>query len=191
MHQYPDRMPPLGLEQLDEGQKAAAQALIDGPRKGVKGPFIPLLRSPQLLDCLQRVGEYIRFDSSLPQRLSEFAMLVVARACTQQFEWFTHAPLALKLGTSSDTVEAIRCGRRPDDMNADETLVYDFTQELLAHRGVCDATYKRTVERLGERGVVDLTGLIGYFLTVSLVLNVAHTPPERVDGVKALPAFPL
>lgn len=191
MHQHPDRMPPLGLEQLDDGQKAAAQALIDGPRKGVKGPFIPLLRSPQLLDRLQRVGEYIRFDSSLPPRLSEFAMLVVARACTQQFEWFTHVPLALKLGTSSDTVEAIRCGRRPDDMNTDETLVYDFTQELLAHRGVCDSTYARTVNRLGERGVVDLTGLIGYFLTVSLVLNVAHTPPETVDGVKALPALPL
>lgn len=191
MHQHPDRMPPLALEQMDAAQQAAAQALIAGPRKGVKGPFIPLLRSPQLLDRLQRVGEYIRFDSSLPQRLSEFAMLVVARACTQQFEWFTHVPLALKLGTSLGTVEAVRCGRRPDDMSADEALVFDFTQELLAHRGVCDATYAKAVDRLGERGLIDLTGLIGYFLTVSLVLNVAHTPPEPVDGVKPLPALPM
>ncbi|RTL74286.1 MAG: carboxymuconolactone decarboxylase family protein [Bradyrhizobiaceae bacterium] len=191
MHQHPDRMPPLGLAQMDAAQQAAAQILIAGPRKGVKGPFIPLLRSPQLLDRLQRVGEYIRFDSSLPQRLSEFAMLVVSRACTQQFEWFTHVPLALKLGTSSETIEAVRCGRRPADMSADEALVYDFTQELLMHRGVCDATYAGTVTQLGERGVVDLTGLIGYFLTVSLILNVAHTPPETVDGIAALPALPL
>jgi 4-carboxymuconolactone decarboxylase len=86
IHQHPDRLPPLELDQMDAAQQAAAQLLIAGPRKGVKGPFIPLLRSPQLLDRLQRVGEYIRFDSSLPQRLSEFAMLVVSRACTQQFE---------------------------------------------------------------------------------------------------------
>jgi 4-carboxymuconolactone decarboxylase len=118
-------------------------------------------------------------------------MLVVSRACTQQFEWFTHVPLALKAGTSADTIEAVRCGRRPGDMHADEALVYDFTQELLAHHGVCDATYAVAVERLGERGVIDLTGLVGYFLTVSLVLNVAHTPPEATDGVAALPALPL
>jgi 4-carboxymuconolactone decarboxylase len=191
MHQHPDRMPPLAMDKMDAAQKAAAEALIAGPRKAVKGPFIPLMRSPQLLDRLQRVGEYIRYDSSLSPRLSEFAMLVVSRACTQQFEWFTHVPLALKAGTSADTIEAVRCGRRPGDMHADEALVYDFTQELLAHHGVCDATYAVAVERLGERGVIDLTGLVGYFLTVSLVLNVAHTPPEATDGVAALPALPL
>lgn len=191
MHLHPDRMPPLALAQMDEAQQAAAQALIAGPRKAVKGPFIALLRSPLLMDRLQRVGEYIRFDSSLPSRLSEFAMLVVARACTQQFEWFVHVPLARKAGTSAETIEALRCGCRPPDMHADEALVYDFTQELLAHRGVCDTTYTMAVERLGERGVIDLTGLIGYFLTVSLVLNVAHTPPEATDDATALPALPL
>jgi 4-carboxymuconolactone decarboxylase len=191
MHLHPDRMPPLALEQMDEVQQAAAQALIAGPRKAVKAPFIALLRSPLLMDRLQRVGEYIRFDSCLPSRLSEFAMLVVARACTQQFEWFVHVPLARKAGTSAETIEAIRCGRRPADMHADEALVYDFTQELLAHHGVCDTTYAMTVERLGERGVIDLTGLIGYFLTVSLVLNVAHTPPEAADDASALPGLPL
>jgi 4-carboxymuconolactone decarboxylase len=97
----------------------------------------------------------------------------------------------LKLGTSPETIEAVRCGRRPVDMSADEALIYDFTQELLTHRGICDATYAGTVARLGERGVIDLTGLIGYFLTVSLILNVAHTPPEVVEGVESLPALPL
>lgn len=188
---HPDRMPPLTPEQMDEAQRAAAEALIAGPRKAVKGPFIPLLRSPLLMDRLQRVGEYIRFDSSLSPRLSEFAMVVMARACTQQFEWFVHVPLARKAGTSAETIEAIRCGRRPTDMDADEALVYDFTHELLEHRGVCDATYAAVLGRLGERGIIDLTGLIGYFLTVSLVLNVAHTPPETTDDVKALPPLPL
>jgi 4-carboxymuconolactone decarboxylase len=191
MHQHPDRMPPLKLEEMDAAQKTAAEALIAGPRKAVKGPFIALLRSPLLMDRLQRVGEYIRFDSSLPPRISEFTMCVVSRVCTQQFEWFTHVPLAMKEGTSAETIEALRCGRRPNDMHADEALVYDFTQELMAHHGVCDATYAAAVERFGERGVIDLTGLIGYFITVSLVLNVAHTPPEVKDGVAALPALPL
>ncbi|HBF57425.1 MAG TPA: carboxymuconolactone decarboxylase [Afipia sp.] len=191
MHQHPDRMPPLKLEDMDAVQKTAAEALIAGPRKAVKGPFIALLRSPLLMDRLQRVGEYIRFDSSLSPRISEFTMCVVSRACTQQFEWFTHVPLAMKEGTSAETIEALRCGRRPNNMHADEALVYDFTQELMAHHGVCDATYAAAVERFGERGVIDLTGLIGYFITVSLVLNVAHTPPEVKDGVAGLPALPL
>jgi 4-carboxymuconolactone decarboxylase len=191
MHLHPDRMPPLALEAMDDAQKAAAQALIAGPRKGVKGPFIPLLRAPVLMDRLQRVGEYIRFDSSLPPRLSEFAMAVVSRAYTQQFEWFVHAPLAMKAGTSAATIEAVRLGTRPRDMSEDEALVYDYTVELIAHRGVSDATYTSTVARFGERGLLDLTGLIGYFITVSLVLNVAHTPPEASDAVAALPALPL
>ncbi|HEY4375446.1 MAG TPA: carboxymuconolactone decarboxylase family protein [Burkholderiales bacterium] len=186
-----ERMPPLREEQMDAAQRAAAAALIAGPRKGVKGPFIPLLRSPVLLDRLQRVGEYIRFDSSLSPRLSEFAMLVVARAWTQQFEWFTHVPLARKAGISEAAIAAVREGRRPVDLRADEALVYDFTTELLAHHGVGDATYQAALAALGERGVIDLTGLIGYFVTVSAVLNVAHTPPESTDGVEALPPLPL
>lgn len=191
MHLHPDRMPPLAPEKMDEAQQAAAAALIAGPRKGVKGPFIPLMRAPALMDRLQRVGEYIRYDSSLPPRLSEFAMVVVSRAYTQQFEWFTHVPLAMKAGTSAATIEAVRLGTRPRDMSEDEALIHDYTTELIAHRGVCDATYAAAIARFGERGVMDLTGLIGYFITVSLVLNVAHTPPEQVDGVAGLPALPL
>jgi 4-carboxymuconolactone decarboxylase len=191
MHLHPDRMPPLAPEQMDDAQKAAAQALINGPRKGVKGPFIPLMRAPDLMDRLQRVGEYIRFGSSLPPRLSEFAMAVVARDCTNQFEWFVHAPLAMKAGTSPQAIEAIRLGTRPRELSEDEALVYDYTTELLARKGVSDPTYAATVAAFGERGLLDLTGLIGYFITVCLVLNVAHTPPEKVEGVEPLPALPL
>jgi 4-carboxymuconolactone decarboxylase len=186
----PDRMPPLAREQMDDAQRAAADELIAGPRKAVKGPFIPLLRSPQLMARLQKVGEYLRFDSALPTRLNEFATLIVARAWSQQFEWFVHVQAALKAGTSQASIDAVREGRRPREMSEDEALVHDTVVELLAHYGLCDASYARLVARFGERGVVDLVALVGYFATVSLVLNVAHTPPELADGVLPLPALP-
>ena len=190
MIQLTDRMPPLAREQMDDAQRAAADALIAGPRKGVKGPFIPLLRSPELLSRLQKVGEYLRFDSALPPRLGEFATLVVARLWTQQFEWFVHVPLALKHGTSAQTIAALRAGRRPTTMAPDEALVYDFTVELTRHHGVSDASYRECVDRFGERAVVDLVGIVGYFALISMILNVAHTPPADVDGVEALPPLP-
>jgi 4-carboxymuconolactone decarboxylase len=190
MTRYPDRLPALAREAMDAAQRAAADELIAGPRKGVKGPFIALLRSPELLARAQKVGEYLRFNSALPQRLAEFATLVVARTWTQQFEWFVHVPLALKEGTSAQTIDALRVGRRPGAMSDDEALVHDFTTELVAHHGVSDDTYRRCVERLGERGTVDLVGTIGYFVWMSMLLNVAHTPAIEVAGVEALPPLP-
>lgn len=183
-------MPPLARDRMDPAQRAAADELIAGPRKAVKGPFIPLLRSPDLLARVQKVGEYLRFGGALPARLTEFATCVVARAWTQQFEWFVHVPLALKAGTSAQALDDLREGRRPRAMSEDEARVHDFVQELLAHRGVSDATYADAVAAFGERGVVELTSLVGYFAMLSMVLNVAHTPPEVVDGVQALPPLP-
>lgn len=185
-----DRMPPIPRERMDEAQRAAADELAAGPRKAVKGPFIPLLRSPQLLARLQKVGEYLRFESALPRRVNELVTLVVSRAWTQQLEWSAHVPLALQAGTSPEAVDAIREGRRPSSMSAEEAIAYEFATELLDRRGVSDATYQACVERLGERGVVDLVGLVGYFATVSMVLNVARTPPERAAGVAPLPPLP-
>jgi 4-carboxymuconolactone decarboxylase len=185
-----DRMPLVPRERMDEAQRAAADELVAGPRKAVKGPFIPLLRSPHLMARLQKVGEYLRFESAVPRRLNELATLVVARAFTQQFEWFTHVPLAIQAGTAPETIDALREGRRPATMSGEEQVVYDFTTELLHTRGVGDATYRGCVELLGERGVVDLVALVGYFATVSMVLNVAHTPPEPVTGVEPLPPLP-
>ena len=191
MEPLQDRMPPLARESMDELQRAAADELIAGSRKGVKGPFIPLLRSPRLLAPLQKAGEYLRFDSALPRRVSEFATLLVARQWMQQFEWFVHVPLARQEGTSAGTIEALRIGRRPSLMSVEEAFVYDFILELTTHRGVSDATYSECFERFGERGAIDLVGLIGYFALVSMVLNVAHTPPMEVEGVAALPVLPL
>jgi 4-carboxymuconolactone decarboxylase len=187
---HADRMPPLATEQMNEAQRAAAAELIAGPRKAVKGPFIPLLRSPALLARLQKVGEYLRFDSVLEPRLAEFATLIVAHHWTQQFEWFVHVPLALKAGVARATVDALREGARPSQMAEDEALVYDLAVELLQRHGVADATYARAAARFGEQGVIDLVALLGYFALVSMILNVAHTPPETVEGVAALPSLP-
>jgi len=190
MKPHTDRMPPLARDQMDERQKAVADELIAGPRKAVKGPFIALLRSPELMARLQKVGEYLRFDSALPVRVCEFATLIVARRMTQQFEWFVHVPLALKAGTSQATVDALREGRRPHDMSGEEALVHDFVVELLGTHGVSEASYLACRAAFDERGVVDLVSLVGYFQAVSMVLNVAHTPPEAVEGVEALSALP-
>ena len=184
------RMPPLAEEQMTPPQRTAAAELIAGPRKGVKGPFIALLRSPELLARLQKVGEFLRFQSSLSPRASEFATLIVARAWSQQFEWFTHVPLALKAGTAQTAIDALREGRRPAEMNEEEALVHDFTTELLQQHGASDATYQRALEHFGEQGVVELTSLIGYFVMVSMVLNVTQTPEEPNAAVVPLPLSP-
>jgi 4-carboxymuconolactone decarboxylase len=186
-----DRLPPLPLEVLDPEQRAVADELIAGPRKAVFGPFIPLLRSPELLARVQKVGEFLRFHSALSPRVTEFATLIVARHWTQQFEWSMHVPKALEAGTQPETIASLREGMRPDPMDEEEACAHDFAIELLHHQGVSDLTYLRACERFGERGVVDLTGLIGYFAMVNMVLNVAHTPHEPTEGVAPLPSWPL
>ena len=181
-----DRMPPLARETMDELQRAAADELIAGPRKGVKGPFIPLMRSPRLLAPLQKAGEYLRFDSALSRRVSEFATLVVSRQWTQQFEWLRpRAAGAAGRDERRDDRSTARSDAGRPTMSAEEAFVYDFVVELTTHRGVSDATYAQCIERFGERGVIDLVGLIGYFTMISMVLNVAHTPANEVPGVAA------
>jgi 4-carboxymuconolactone decarboxylase len=186
-----ERMPPLDAAAMNEAQRKAAQALAAGPRGGVKGPFIALLRSPELMDRLQQVGEYLRFRSSLEPRISEFLMLVVARAWSQQFEWAVHVPLALKAGVNAQTVQSLSEGRRPRDMASDEAIAYDFCEELSRTRGLSDATYRKAVEQFGEAGVIDMVGVVGYFTTVSMVLNVAHTPAAKDVSVAPLQRFPV
>lgn len=176
-----DRMPPLPQDAMNPAQKAAAAALIAGPRKGVFGPFIALMRSPDLMDRMQRVGEYLRFGSVVPAKLNELAMLVTARHVTNQFEWAVHHPAAIKAGVARATVEAIGRGERPGGMPEDEALVHDFCRELLSTHQVSDAIYGRAVRALGEQGVIDLLGCVGYFLAVCLVMNAVGTPPPAGD----------
>ncbi|MGH8675308.1 MAG: carboxymuconolactone decarboxylase family protein [Burkholderiales bacterium] len=186
-----DRLPPLAAEAMDEGQKKAAAELIAGPRGGVRGPFIPLLRSPELMSSLQKVGEVLRFRSSLAAKLNEFVMLVVAREWTQQFEWQVHYPLAVEAGLKPEIAAALADGRRPRGMAEDEEIAWDFCDELARTRGVSNATYARAVGLFGERGVIDLVGLVGYFTTVSMIMNVAHTPPPQGGKAEPLRPFPL
>jgi 4-carboxymuconolactone decarboxylase len=190
-----ERMPPLALDQLDPVQRAAAEELIAGPRGAVFGPFIPLLRSPELMQRLQKVGEYLRFDSALDARITEFVILIVSRHWTQQFEWRMHYPLAQKAGVAADVLEAVADGRHPAGMAPDEEAAYRFCTELLRNHGVSDATYRQALAVFGERGLVDMTALAGYFSTVSMVMNAVHTPPLAGSSAASTPPplapFPL
>ncbi|HJV76193.1 MAG TPA: carboxymuconolactone decarboxylase family protein [Noviherbaspirillum sp.] len=186
----PERMPALPMDAMDDAQKAAAQELIAGPRGAVFGPFIPLLRSPELMNRLQKVGEYLRYQSALETRINEFVMLIVSRQWTQQFEWCMHYPLALKAGMKQEILDALAEGRRPSGMAQDEEIAYDVCDELERTHGVSDTTYRRALDVFGERGILDMIGLIGYFNTVSMVMNVARTPPLQGTTVTPLASFP-
>ena len=177
-----ERLPMPALASLDEAQRAAAQALIDGPRKGVYGPFVPLLRSPVLLERMAKVGEYLRFDSVLEPRLRELATCVAARHVSNQFDWSMHAPLALKAGVAPEAIEALRQGATPRPLAPDEQDIVDFVRELLTTHGVSDLTCQAALARWGERGVVELTAVVGYFVMVSWLMNVARTPAQGGAG---------
>lgn len=182
-----ERMGPLEPAAMDDAQRKAAEELIAGPRKGVVGPFIALLRNPDLLDRMGRVGEQLRFRNSIPQKLVELAILVTARHVDNAFEWVLHQPLAVKEGVTRATIDAINAGARPSAMAEDEAAVHDFARELLAGNFVSDATYSRVKSAHGERGVVDLTATIGYFVAVSYLMNVAGTPPPKSDAAPLAP----
>jgi 4-carboxymuconolactone decarboxylase len=184
-----DRMPPLPDDQLTERQRQVVADIIAGPRGHLVGPFIPLMRSPEFMSRLQQTGAYLRFDSALSPRLSELAILITARVWTQQFEWHHHRIIGEKAGLSAAIIDAVAEGRRPDAMAADEAAIYDFLDELIRTRSVSDATYARTKAQFGERGVIDLIGLHGYYSLLAMVMNVARTPlPGSAEP--ALKPFP-
>lgn len=171
----PTRMPPIADADLTLEQRKAVADIVSGPRKAVVGPFIPLMRSPDFMDRLQRTGEYLRFNSAFEPRLSELAILITARAWSQNFEWIHHRPIAEKAGLRADLIDAIAEGRRPSAMALDEANIYDFLDELSRTRTVSEATYQRTTAMFGEKGVIDLIGIHGYYSLLAMVLNVTHT----------------
>lgn len=190
---HPERLPLLTAAAMSDAQRQAAQALIDGPRKAVFGPFIPLMHSPELMHRVGKVGEYLRFESILDARIRELVTCYASRHVSNQFEWLMHAPLALKAGVVQSTLDAIANGKRPQQAAADEMVVLDFAAEMLQHHGVCDATYAEALTLLGEQGVVELASLIGYFVMICWVMNLARTPALPVQGdvpFNALAAFP-
>lgn len=168
-------MPRLGKidpDKLAPEQRKIYDDIVSGPRGSIGGPFAPWLRSPTLADRAQKLGEFCRFNTSLPKRLSELAILVTARYWTAQFEWYAHAPMARDGGLAEPIIEAIRDRLPPPGMKDDENAVYDFCSEAFALHRVSDETYRRAVELLGEKAVVELVGVIGYYCLVSLTLNV-------------------
>jgi 4-carboxymuconolactone decarboxylase len=171
-----DRFAPLTWEQLNAEQRTLVNDLLSGTRTSLGGPFNVLLRSPEMGNLAQKLGEQIRFRSSLPPRLNEMAILLTAQWWASQYEWHAHKPLALQAGLSAAAVDDIQAGRRPAGMRDDEAAVYDFSHELRERRRVSDATFQRAVGLLGERGVVDLIGVMGYYDLVSMALNVDRYP---------------
>ena len=174
-----DRFPVLTPDQMTPAPKKVADAIVSGPRKSMGGPFNAWLRSPELADRLQAVGEQVRFHSSLPPRLSEFAILLTAREWDADYEWYAHYPLALKAGLKPEIATAVAKGARPAGMAADEAAVYDFMAELRRTKRVSDPTYAAAHKLLGDQGVIDLVALSGYYDLVSMTLNTAQVrPPE-------------
>jgi 4-carboxymuconolactone decarboxylase len=182
MTDRPSRFPPLAPAAMTPDQRRVADGIVSGPRGGLRGPFQAWLRSPELAERLQKVGEYLRFNSSVPRRLNELAILVTARAWDAQFEWFAHHRLAMEAGLDPAVAQDIAEGRRPATMRADEAVVFDFCDELRATRRVSDETLAATIALLGEQGVIDLIGVSGYYDVVSMTLNVAEVPlPDGME----------
>ena len=171
-----DRMPPIPVEQMTEAQRTAVAQFEKSRGSELFGPYVALLRSPELMSSVETMGEYLRFRSALPRPLNELAILITARQWTQQLEWSIHYGEAMRAGLSPDIAEAIADGRRPHSMSGDEEIVYEFCTELLRNRRVSDRTYARAHARFGEHGTIDMVGVAGYYTLLAMVLNTARTP---------------
>ena len=178
------RFPQLTVEQLNEQQKPLGEQILKVSSVGLGGPYNPLLRSPVLGQRMFDLLYYLRWNTSVPLRLNEFAILIIGRQWRSQVEWFAHAPLAIKAGLSPEIVTELKANKRPANMKPDEAVVYDFVTELSAKHQVSDETFKRAKELLGEQQVVDLTAVAGTYVTIAMVLAMAE---EGVPPGKDLP----
>jgi 4-carboxymuconolactone decarboxylase len=182
-------MPPLAAQAMTADQKKAADEFKSSRGYAVLGPFSVMLRSPEVMLRAKAMGDYLRFRNVLPDRVRELVTLVTAREWTQQFEWSHHYKYALEAGLAKEIINAIAEGRRPEKMSEDEAAAYDFSSELHRRKGVSDATYARAMKAFGEQGIIDLTGINGYYSMLAMMMNVARTPSDT-DDVKPLEPFP-
>ena len=183
-----ERLPTIPPAQYTEEQKQAAADFESARKVAVFGPFEPLMYSPQVMSQARAMGDYLRYKSAIGNTLSELVILITAREWTQGYEWSVHYPIALKAGIRKEVADDIAVGRRPTAMSPDEETVFDFTSELLRSKQVSDATFERAKSRLGMKGVVDMTGIVGYYTFLAMQLNVAQYP-VAADG-KKLPQSP-
>ena len=187
---FGDRFKPLTYEQMTAEQKVMIEHLLSGDRGGTTtGPFNVLLRSPEMGDLAQQLGAYVRFHSRISAKERELAILITARSWTAQYEWIAHKRLALQAGLSPAVIDSVAVGKRPAALEPGEQVVYNFCVELLTTKHVSDSTFQAALNHLGERGVVDLIGLLGYYDMVSMLLNVDRYPiPDGSQPeLKALP----
>ena len=172
-----DRFPQQPLAQMSPLGRELAEKMMSGPRKGIIGPFNTWLRSPEQAAGWLTVSDYIRYRTTIPPRLNEFAIIITAREFDAQYEWYAHYPLAIKGGLKPEIAEAVRLGKRPTGMAEDEALVYDFTIALQRNKGrVPDALFDKARKTFGEQGIADLIGVNGFYSAVSMTLNVAQVP---------------
>jgi 4-carboxymuconolactone decarboxylase len=184
------RFPPLKAEELTPPQKAWAEMIAPPPRnaKITNPPYRAYVRNPDLAPRLSALSDYLRWNTSLPPRLSELAILITARQWTAQYEWFAHYPLALKGGLDPKVAGDIAAGKRPDNMKDDEAALYDLAVALYRDKKVSDPVYKAALDKFGERGIMDIIGIIGYYDLVSMTLITmeAEAPNGNVSPLPAL-----
>jgi 4-carboxymuconolactone decarboxylase len=171
-----ERLAPIPPDSYTPEQKQVVAEIAGGPRTEMFSPLLPMLRSPQLSLTAERFGEYVYYSTAFEKRIYELAVLLLARHTTQQYEWRVHYPLAIKAGIKPEDADAIGAGRRPAHLAADEAIAYNFIVELYDRNALSDATYAKFVGAFGERGVVELVGLLGYYNTIALMMNVNRTP---------------
>src|ERR1700712_2833295 len=182
------RFLPLKAEELNPAQKAWAEMIAAPPRnaKFTNPPYRAYIRNPDLAPRLTAMSEYLRWNTSLPPRLSELAILITARQWSAQYEWFAHYPLALKGGLDPSIANDISAGKRPANMKDDEAALYDLAMALYVDKKVSDPIYKAALDKFGERGIMDIIGIIGYYDIVSMTLITMQAGPPN-DSVKPLP----
>ncbi|HET9836661.1 MAG TPA: carboxymuconolactone decarboxylase family protein [Candidatus Angelobacter sp.] len=181
-------MPEIPAEKMTPEQKKAADEFLAERKVPIFGPFVPLFRSPEVMQRARAMGDYLRYKSVLPAALNEFTILITARRWSQSYEWAVHQPIAVKAGLKPEITQALAEGRRPQGMSADEELIYDFSTELHENQCVSDATYARAVARFGEQGVIDVIGVNGYYTFLAMVLNTARTAvPKNAPTLNPFP----
>ncbi|HEX4598788.1 MAG TPA: carboxymuconolactone decarboxylase family protein [Burkholderiaceae bacterium] len=182
------RLPTIPPAQYSDEQKKAADEFLAARKMPLFGPFEPMMHSPQLMNQARAMGDYLRYHAAIGEPLSEFAILVIAREWSQDYEWFVHYPLALKAGVKPEMAQAIAEGRRPPEMSEDQDTVYSFLTELSRNKQVSNPTFNRALGRFGSKGVVDLTGLSGYYTLLAMQLNVARYPiPKDARPLTRMP----
>lgn len=177
----PPRFPQLTMDQLDAAQLPLGEQVVKVSSIGIGGPYNSMLRSPVLGQRLLDLFQYLRWDTSVPLRLNEFAIIITARQWRSQVEWYAHAPLAQKAGLGAGIIAELKAGRRPSDMAEDEAVVYDFVTELTTARKVSDATYARAKRVFSDQQIVDLTAVTGNYVMVAMLLAMSETtvPPGK------------